>query len=282
MVKDAHKGEGLGNKFLSHIKETDAIIHLFHAFEDKDIVHVSGEVAPLEDIETIKTELILADLAIIEKHLRSSERQARSGDKEEIERRDGLKKYFELLSDNHMAREASLTKEERAQTKDVELLTLKPVIYVANVKENDLETSLPNDIKHEPLIKICAKLESEIADLESAEATEYMKELGIKESGLDHLIRESYRVLNLITFFTAGPKEVHAWTVRKGSNAKTAAGKIHSDFAERFIRAEVIPYTDYISSGGEQAAKDAGVMRIEGKDYIVQDGDVIYFRVGTS
>lgn len=280
LVKDAHKGEGLGNQFLSHIKETDAIIHLFRTFEDKDVAHVSAKPDPLNDISTIRTELILADLSLVEKNLKQAIRQARSGEPDEIHRRDALRKYFDLLSDNKPAKLAKLTKGEKETSKDLQLLTQKPSIYVANVSEDALDTPLPDEIENKPHLKISAKIESEISELPDKEAKEYMKELRISDSGLNNLIRESYQALGLITFFTAGPKEVHAWTVKNSSNAKTAAGKIHSDFEDNFIRAEVISYDDFIASGGELPAKEKGLMRVEGKDYVVKDGDVIYFRVG--
>ncbi len=280
LVKDAHKGEGLGNQFLAHIKETDAIIHLFRTFEDKNVIHVSEKLNPLDDISTIETELILADLSLVEKNLNQAIKQAKSGEPDEIHRRDALQIYFNLLSENKSAKLAKLTKEEKKASKDLQLLTQKPVIFVANVNEDALGAPLPDVIQKQPHLKISAKIESEISELPEKEAKVYLKELGINDSGLNNLIRESYKTLGLITFFTVCPKEVHAWTVKNGSNAKTSAGKIHSDFEDNFIRAEVISYDDFIASGSELAAKEKGLMRVEGKDYIVKNGDIIYFRVG--
>lgn len=282
LVKDAHKGEGLGNQFLSHIRETDAIIHLFRVFEDKNIIHVAGKSDPLEDIEIIETELILADLAQVEKKHHEAERQARSNDKEWVKRLSGLTKILIALRENKPARTVELTKDEIEALADIQLLTAKPAIYVANVSENNLNKPLPSSINRAPLLAISAKIESELADLPPAEAKTYLQELGIKESGLDHLIRKSYELLNLITFFTSGPKETHAWTIGKEQTAVEAAGKIHTDFSKNFIRAEVTGFRDYIEYQGEQGAKEAGRTRVEGKDYVMQDGDVVYFRIGNT
>lgn len=274
LVRGAHEGKGLGNKFLSHIKEVDAICEVIRVFEDKNVVHVSGKIDPKDDMETINLELIYADLQQIEKRQGAAHSQAKSGDKEKIAFANFLEKLKNNLSKNIPARDIEFTKEEKRFLKELQLLTVKPILYVLNTSEN--QKNLP-DIK--PSISISAKIESELAELPTKEAKILMKEYGMQESGLDKLIKASYKLLNLITFLTSGPKESRAWTVGANTKAPQAAGVIHSDFEKNFIRAEVIKYEDFIKYG-EKGCKEKGLLRIEGKDYVIQDGDVIYFRVG--
>jgi len=274
LVRGAHKGEGLGNKFLSHIKEVKAICEVVRVFEDKNIVHVSGKIDPKNDIETINLELICSDLQQIEKRYDAARSQAKSGDKEKIIWLNFLEKLKNGLSRNITARNIEFTKEEKKFLKELQLLTVKPILYVLNTAEN--QKNLPN-IK--PSIAISAKIESELAELPDKEAKTLMKEYGMQESGLDKLIKASYKLLNLITFLTTGPDETRAWTVSNGTKAPQAAGVIHSDFEKNFIRAEIIKYENFVKYG-EAGAKEKGLMRIEGKDYIMQDGDVVYFRIG--
>lgn len=274
LVRGAHKGEGLGNKFLSHIKEVNAICEVVRVFEDKNIVHISGKINPKDDIDTINLELIYADLQQIEKRLDNAQSQAKSGDKEKILMVSLLTKIKNNLSKNIPARDIEFTKEEKRFLKELQLLTVKPILYVLNTAES--QKNLP-DIQ--PSIAISAKIESELAELPDEEAKILMKEYGMNESGLDRLIKASYKLLNLITFLTTGPDETRAWTVSNDTKAPVAAGVIHSDFESNFIRAEVTKYRDFIKYG-EVGTKEQGLLRIEGKDYIIQDGDVIYFRTG--
>ncbi len=288
LVKGASKGEGLGNKFLSHIRETDAIIHLVRCFENGNIIHVEGNVDPLRDIETINLELIFSDLEILERRISRTEK-AMKGDKTLAEELAVLKKIQAALEDGISARAVALTDEEKAMVSDVELLSMKPVIYVANISEEqiggafqqtDTYRSLEAHAASEgaELLTICAEIESEIAELNSEDKQVFLDDLGIKESGLDMLIKASYRLLGYISFLTAGPKEVRAWTIVKGTKAPQAAGKIHSDMERGFIRAEIISFEDLMSCGSMTAAKEKGLIRSEGKDYVLKDGDIVVFR----
>jgi len=317
LVKDAHKGEGLGNKFLSHIREVDAICHLVRGFSDSNVTHVSGEINPKSDMEVINLELIFSDMSIVAKRLESLKKEMRSGDKRALAVNEILEKVMKVLEQGHLASDAKLEMEEKYLIKELSLLTLKPVLYVVNVDEGkipspeasaeqsltllkkggtkeinssseggqactpswrgDSRAGLPCDV---PVITISAKIESELADLSDEESKEYMKELGISQSGLDKLIVASYKLLNLITFFTSGEQETRAWTVENGAKAPQSAGVIHTDFEEKFIRAEVVSYDDFIANNGWRGAKEKGVMRVEGKEYVVRDGDVMFFRHG--
>jgi ribosome-binding ATPase len=285
LVAGASQGEGLGNQFLSHIREVDAIAHVVRCFESSDIIHVAGRIDPLSDIETIDTELALADLATLDKGLERASKAAKSGDKDAIRRRTLLERVKVQLDAVRPVRALALTEEERRDLRELQLLTAKPVMYVANVAENGfsdnpllaaLEKRAAAD--GSVVVAVCAAIEAEIAQLEEAERAEFLAELGLKEPGLNRVIRAGYRLLGLQTFFTAGPKEVRAWTVRIGATAPQAAGVIHTDFERGFIRAEVIAFTDYLAGKGEAGARDAGKLRLEGKDYVVQEGDVMHFR----
>jgi GTP-binding protein YchF len=280
LVKGAHKGEGLGNQFLSHIRECDAICEVVREFENKDIIHVEGKIDPEGDRETINLELIMADLATVEKRLDKVSREARSGDKEATKLKNVLEKINEALSAGKAAREVELDEEEKKTIKSLSLLTAKPILYVLNSDANtplirgDGGVDWDSDI-----IKINAKLEEEIANLPEGEQAEYIKELGLDDSGLNKLIKASYNLLGLITFLTTGADETRAWTVKRGSKAPEAAGVIHTDFEKGFIRAEVINWEKFIEAGSEANAREKGWIRTEGKDYIIQDGDVCNFLV---
>ena len=285
LVAGASQGEGLGNQFLSHIREVDAMAHVVRCFASADVVHVTGKIDPIADIETIDTELALADLATLDKALERATRAAKSGDKEALRRQSVLERVRLQLDAGRPARALTLGEEERRDVRELQLLTAKPVMYVANVAEggfvdNPYLTAVEHRAAAEDsvVVPICAAIEAEIAQLDEAERAEFLAELGLAEPGLDRVIRAAYRLLGLQTFFTAGPKEVRAWTVRRGATAAQAAGVIHTDFERGFIRAEVISFADYIAGQGEAGAKDAGKMRLEGRDYLVQEGDVIYFR----
>src|SRR5947207_9630966 len=286
LVAGASKGEGLGNQFLANIRETDAIAHVVRCFEQPNVVHVSEKLNPVSDIETINTELALADLATVERQLAKSAKPARAGgDKEARRLVDTLDKVAAALNEARPARSVDLYPEERALLKPLFLLTMKPVMYVANVAEhgfvdNAMLAAVEARARLEgpPVIAISAALEEQSADLEPEDKQVVLADMGLTEAGLERVIHAGYKLLGLDTFFTAGPKEVHAWTVRHGSTAPQAAGAIHTDFEKGFIRAEVITYTDYIACNGEQGAKEAGKMRLEGREYVVRDGDVIYFR----
>jgi GTP-binding protein YchF len=286
LVRGASKGEGLGNQFLANIRETDAILHVVRCFEDTNVVHVEGSVDPERDIEVIETELLLADLDALSKRNDRVSRLARVGQKEYAAQAEALAKAIEAADRGVPLRAAQLTDEEQAALADLNLITLKPVLYVANVAENELgqETPLLQKVrkvaaeKGGEVVVICGELEAQIAQLPPEERDDFLKEMGLEEPGLNALIRAAYRLLELETFFTAGPKEARAWTIHRGSSAPQAAGKIHTDFERGFIRAETIAFDDYVALGGEQAAKAAGKMRSEGKEYEVQDGDVILFR----
>ena len=285
LVAGASKGEGLGNQFLANIRETDAIANVVRCFSDDNVVHVAGKVDPVSDIEVIHTELALADMATVD---RTRERQlgaARSGNKEAAKLVAVLEKVHASLDGLHPVRALDLSPEEMALLKPLQLLTAKPALYVANVDEKGFEANpLLERVRQyaakegAPVVAICAKLEAEIADLSGEEKLVFLADMGLAEPGLNRLIRATYDLLGLQTYFTAGPKEVRAWTVRKGATAPQAAGAIHTDFEKGFIRAEVIAYDDYVALGGEQGAKEAGKMRLEGKDYVVKDGDVMHFR----
>ncbi len=278
LVSGAHKGEGLGNQFLSHIREVDAIMEVVRVFENKDIIHVNGSVDPSRDMETIGIELQLADLQNVEKRLETVSRNARSGDREMVVKKDVLEKYKAALEAGKMANTVELTEEEKKFSKDIQLLTTKPFLYVAN-SEYDLDSHKFLGTSPTPeAILIDAKIESELAELEDNERDEYLKELGITESGLDKIIRTAYKTLGLITFITAGPKESKAWTCKGGSKAPQAAGVIHTDFEKGFIRAEVIQWDKLLEANGYSGARDKGWLRVEGKEYVVQDGDVVHFR----
>ncbi|WP_018923275.1 redox-regulated ATPase YchF [Salsuginibacillus kocurii] len=288
IVEGASKGEGLGNQFLSHIRQVDAISHVVRCFEDGNITHVSGSVDPIRDIEVINLELILADLETVEKRLAKVAKMAKSGDKEAKAEVSVLEKLKEAFENEEPARSLSLTEEEEKLVHGFHLLTMKPVLYVTNVSEEDLQSSEDNAYvqkvkeyaaeENAEVITICASIEAEIAELEGDDRTEFLEDLGIEEAGLDQLIRAAYDLLGLATYFTAGEQEVRAWTIRKGMTAPQAAGVIHTDFQRGFIRAEVVAYEDLMEAGSMAKAKEAGKVRLEGKDYLVKDGDVIHFR----
>ncbi|KFZ28647.1 GTP-binding protein [Pseudidiomarina atlantica] len=285
LVKGASKGEGLGNQFLANIRETDAIGHVVRCFENDNIVHVAGKVDPQSDIEVINTELALADLDSVEKAIHRQSKKAKGGDKQASAEIAVLEKLLPALENGEMARSVSLTKDERATIRSYNLLTLKPTMYIANVNDDGFENNPYLDKVREIAAKedaivvpVCAEIESEIAELDDDEKVEFMADLGIEEPGLNRVIRGGYELLNLQTYFTAGQKEVRAWTIPVGATAPQAAGKIHTDFEKGFIRAVVIGFDDYIACKGEQGAKEAGKRREEGKEYIVKDGDVILFR----
>ena len=285
LVAGASKGEGLGNKFLANIRETDAIAHVVRCFDDGNVVHVAGKVDPLADIEVINTELALADMETVEKTLAREGKKAKSGDKEAIALCAVLEKVQAHLDQGKLVRTLGLDADQLALIKPLCLITVKPVMYLANVNEDGFDNNpllekvqALGQSEHAPVVAICAKMESEIADLEDEDKALFLEEMGLEEPGLDRVIRAAYDLLGLQTYFTAGVKEVRAWTVKKGSTAPQAAGVIHTDFERGFIRAEVIAYDEYVKHKGEQGAKEAGKMRLEGKDYIVHDGDVMHFR----
>jgi ribosome-binding ATPase len=285
LVAGASQGEGLGNQFLSHIREVDAIAHVVRCFENNDIVHVAGRIDPLADVEIIDTELALADLATLEKGLDRATKAAKSGDKDAIRRRTLFERVKQQLDAVRPVRALALSEEERRDLRELQLLTAKPVMYVANVAENGFThnpmlSALEQRAASEGaiVVAVCAAIEAEIAQLDEAERAEFLVELGLSEPGLNRVIRAGYKLLGLQTFFTAGPKEVRAWTVRIGATAPQAAGVIHTDFERGFIRAEVIALSDYLAGKGEAGARDAGKLRLEGKEYVVQEGDVMHFR----
>ncbi|KMJ60429.1 GTP-binding protein [Bacillus sp. LL01] len=288
IVKGASKGEGLGNKFLSHIRQVDAICHVVRCFVDDNITHVSGGVNPIEDIETINLELILADLESVDKRLERVTKLAKQKDKEAVYEHEVLVKVKEALENELPARTVEVTDEQVKYLKGMHLLTSKPVLYVANVGEDDVADTSDNEFVKQvrefavkdnaEVITVCAKIESEIVELDADEKAMFLEELGIEESGLDQLIRAAYNLLGLATYFTAGVQEVRAWTFRTGMKAPQCAGVIHTDFERGFIRAETVSYEDLLAAGTHTAAKEAGKVRLEGKEYIVKDGDVIHFR----
>lgn len=288
LVKGASKGEGLGNKFLANIREVDAIVHVVRCFENDNIIHVNGEVNPAKDIEIINLELIFADIETIEKRIQKTEKLIKA-DKKYIEELEICKKVLSTLQNEKMAKSADYTEEEKEYIGSLGLLTTKPVIYAANVSENDFSNGIEKNKKYEEVKKmansenskvlpICAELEAQISEMDQNEKLEFLKDIGLKQSGLDRLISACYDLLGLISYLTAGKPEVRAWTIKKGTKAPQAAGKIHSDFERGFIRAEVIPYEKLIECGSLNAAKEKGLVKSEGKDYVMQDGDVVLFR----
>ena len=285
LVEGAASGEGLGNKFLSHIRETDAIAQVVRCFDDDDVVHVDGKIDPLSDIETINTELALADLDSIEKAIVRATKASRSGNKEAKAQLEVFERIQAHLAEGHSARSLSLDKDERLMIRELQLITIKPILFVANVAEDGFENNPYLDAVNEvakkenaEVVAVSAAMEAEMSTLEDDERNEFLAEMGLAEPGLNRVINAGYQLLNLQTFFTAGVKEVRAWTVKEGATAPNGAGKIHTDFERGFIRAEVIAYEDFIKYKGEQGAKDAGKWRLEGKDYILQEGDVVHFR----
>lgn len=293
LIRGASKGEGLGNQFLGHIRSVDAIAHVVRCFDDENIIHVDGGVDPIRDVETIDTELILSDLDAVQKQISKFEKMARSGDKDAKIRIEILKQLDEALGKGLPARSVTVASEEEEKKREIfgQLLTSKPTLFVANVSEDDLGReavpggSHPLDILSDyakkqgaSIVAISGKLEAEISELDAAERAEYLTSLGLSQSGLDRLVVAGYNLLHLITFFTVGPKETHAWTAENGTKAPQCAGKIHTDFEKGFIRAEVIGYQDYVSGGSEAKAREAGKLRVEGKEYTMQDGDIVHFR----
>jgi GTP-binding protein YchF len=289
LVRGASKGEGLGNQFLAVIREEDAIAYVLRCFDDPDVVHVEGRVDPIADAETIETELMLADLDSLERRVPILEKKIRGQDKEAKQTLALLERALVLLRDGKPARLAAVDEDERTAFRSLGLLTSKPVLYVCNVDEASAATGNAYSARVEALAKaegagcvvISAKIEAELAELQPEERKAYLTELGLAEPGLNRLIREGYKLLGLITYFTAGPKEARAWTVTRGTRAPQAAGVIHTDFEKGFIRAETIAYDDYVALSGEAGARDAGKLRLEGKDYEVKDGDVLHFRFAT-
>jgi len=285
LVAGASKGEGLGNKFLSHIRECAVIAQVVRVFEDENVTHVHEEVNPKRDIETIEAELIMADLQTVENRLGKAKSNSKSGDKEKIAYAKLLEKVKEGLESFKLAKQIELDEEEIESLRDIHLLTMKPIMYIVNLHEDEVSNFNSEDFiekaelpKETEVISICAKIEAELLGFSDEEATDFLQSLGLDESGLNAFIHAAYRALNLITYFTVGEKEIRAWTVRKGSTAPQAAGVIHTDFEAGFIRAEVISYEDFVKHGGESKAKEAGALRLEGKEYITQDGDVMHFR----
>jgi GTP-binding protein YchF len=285
LVAGASKGEGLGNKFLANIRETDAIAHVVRCFDDDNVVHVEGKINPVSDIEVINTELALADLDTVDKALLRVAKAAKGQDKEAMAIKDVLEKIQPHLNEAKPLRSMSLSSEELKTIRSLNLLTLKPTMYIANVDETGFENNPYLDqvntvaaAENAVVVPICNKLESEIAELGDDEKLDFLQEMGMEEPGLNRVIRAGYSLLGLQTYFTAGVKEVRAWTIPVGATAPQAAGKIHTDFEKGFIRAEVIAYEDFVAGNGEQGAKDAGKWRLEGKEYIVRDGDVVHFR----
>ncbi|WP_088188682.1 redox-regulated ATPase YchF [Desulfosporosinus sp. FKA] len=288
LVKGASKGEGLGNKFLSHIREVDAIVHVVRCFEDSNVVHVEGSIDPKRDIETIDLELILADMESIERRLERSSKLLKMGDKKAQVEVELLNRLKDVFNQGKGARTLTFSDEEQEIIKGLSLLTLKPVLYVANVREDGLDNTADNPYVQQvreiaaaegaEVVVVCAQIEAEIAELEADEKEVFLQDLGLKESGLDQLIRVSFHLLGLMTFFTAGPMEVKAWTIYQGTKAPQAAGVIHTDFERGFIRAEVVSYEDFVENNGLNGARDKGLVRLEGKDYVMRNGDIVHFR----
>jgi len=285
LVAGASKGEGLGNKFLANIRETDAIAHVVRCFQDDNVVHVAGKIDPVSDIEVINTELALADMASVEKALLRVSKSAKSGNKDDLQKKLVLERVLKQLDAGEPARGLGLSDDEKALIKDLCLMTLKPTMYIANVQDDGFENNplldkvqALADKEGAMVVPVCAAIEAEIALLEDEERKEFLVDLGLEEPGLNRVVRAGYQLLNLATYFTAGVKEVRAWTIPTGASAPQAAGVIHTDFEKGFIRAEVISYQDFVTYKGEQGAKDAGKWRLEGKDYIVKDGDIMHFR----
>ena len=288
LVQGASKGEGLGNKFLEHIRQVDAVAHVVRCFDDENITHVSNKINPLRDIETIQTELCLADLEVVDKRLAGLVRVMKSGNKAAKVENEILQRVRDALNDGKPARNIGLSDEEIFSIRETNLLTLKPILYVANISEDDLSSGGKNSYvtqveelaakENAQVVVICAKVESEIAELDDDEAKEFLSDLGLESSGLNRLIHAAFELLGLMTFLTAGPDECRAWTIAKGTPAVKAAGKIHSDIERGFIRAEIVNYDDLVKYGSIVAAREKGLVRLEGKEYIMQDGDVTYFR----
>ncbi|MEJ2454252.1 MAG: redox-regulated ATPase YchF [Candidatus Thiodiazotropha sp.] len=285
LVAGASKGEGLGNKFLANIRETDAIAQVVRCFDSDDVVHVAGRVDPISDVEVINTELALADLESVEKALTKSERQVKTGDKKALARKALLERVRDQLNDGEPVRRMELSEDERLELRDLFLLTIKPVLYIANVAEDGFENNphlqALNDLARQEVaevVPVCAAIEAEIVELEEEERAEFLADMGLDEPGLNRVVRAGYKLLGLETYFTAGEKEVRAWTIPQNATAPQAASVIHTDFERGFIRAEVIGYEDFVACRGEQGAREAGKLRSEGKEYIVKDGDVIHFR----
>jgi GTP-binding protein YchF len=285
LVAGASKGEGLGNQFLAHIRETDAIAHVVRCFEDDDVVHVAGRLDPLSDIEIINTELSLADLESVERAIERTGKRLKANEKDAQARMGVLERLRACLDEGHRARNVELTDDERRLVGDLHLITTKPVMYIANVSEQGFQDNPLLDTvcqkaasEGAEVVPVCAGIEAEIAQLDKADREDFLRELGLQEAGLDRVIHAGYALLDLLTFFTVGNKEVRAWTVWRGATAPQAAGRIHTDFERGFIRAEVMAYADFVSLGGEQAAKEAGKLRLEGKSYVVREGDIMHFR----
>ncbi len=285
LVAGASQGEGLGNQFLGHIRETDAIAHVVRCFESGDVTHVSNRIDPLADVETIETELLLADLESVTRQAERAGKQAKSHDKELMMKHQFIRAVQAHVEAGEPARTFSVTPERRPWLRELQLITAKPVLYIANVAENGFEDNPHLDALRTraeadgaEIVAVCAAIEAELAELDAAEAAEFLAEMGLDEPGLDRVIHAGYRLLGLQTFFTAGPQEARAWTVPTGATAPKAAGRIHTDFEKGFIRAEVVAFEDFIACNGEQGAKDAGKWRLEGKDYIIREGDVVHFR----
>ena len=287
LVKGASRGEGLGNKFLSHIREVDAIVHVVRCFENNDIIHVDGSIDPIRDLETINLELIFSDMEILERRI-DNVKKAMKGDKTLAPKLELYERVMKTLEDGKSARSLDYNEEEEVWISEVALLTIKPVIYAANISENDLANLDANPFlqrvkefamsEKSEVIPVCAEIEAEIAELDDEEKEMFLSDLGILESGLDRLIKASYSLLGLISYLTAGPKEVRAWTITKGTKAPGAAGKIHSDFERGFIRAEIVSFDDLVACGSMNAAKEKGLVRSEGKEYVINDGDIVLFR----
>lgn len=289
LVKGASRGEGLGNKFLSHIRQVDAIVHVVRCFEDTNIIHVEGSVDPVRDVETINLELIFADMEMVENRIDKVRKMAKSGEKKYKVEIEFLERLYAVLEEGKPARSMELSDDDAEFIKEIDLLTKKPILYAANVAEDDFVGGIENndfvkrltelaDAEDAEVMPISAKIEEDISSLDPEEKDEYLKELGIEESGLDRLVKKSYKLLGLISYLTAGEPEVRAWTITRGTKAPQAAGKIHTDFEKGFIRAEVVAYSDLIECGSHVAAKEKGLVRSEGKEYVVADGDIILFR----
>ncbi|MBL7002802.1 MAG: redox-regulated ATPase YchF [Gammaproteobacteria bacterium] len=285
LVAGASKGEGLGNQFLGHIRDTDAIAQVIRCFENDDIVHVAGKIDPLDDIETINTELLLADMEAIDRQVERAAKAARSNDKDAKIKHTFMLKLQEFVADGRMVREYEVEEHEKKLMHDMHLITAKPILYIANVSEDGFEDNEHLDRLRDyakdnnaQVVPVCASIEAEISELDEEDAAEFLAELGLDEAGLSRVIHSGYELLKLQTYFTAGVQEVRAWTISQGDTAPQAAGKIHTDFEKGFIRAEVIGYDDFIDNNGEQGAKDAGKWRLEGKEYVMVEGDVVHFR----
>ena len=288
LVRGASKGEGLGNKFLSHIREVDAIVHVVRCFADDNIIHVDGQIDPMRDLETINLELIFSDIEMLERRIDRA-RKALKGDKTVAAEIEVFEKVMKVLEEGKCARTVELDEDEQKLFYDTPLLTMKPVIYVANVSEDEAGSEPVNnelymalkafaEEEHSQILSVCASIEAEIAELDADEKKMFLEDMGIEESGLDRLIKASYSLLGLISYLTAGPKEVRAWTITKGTKAPQAAGKIHSDFERGFIRAEIVAFDDLVKLGSMNAAKESGLVRSEGKEYVIKDGDIVLFR----